>query len=96
MKDLDKRFEEAVKLASNPDLKFPPDIRLLFYAYYKRAMGHHHKSAGIINSEEEALISGFKMNAIFQAKNISIEDAKKNYIKLVDVHISKVQEEKLD
>ncbi|HLS30569.1 MAG TPA: acyl-CoA-binding protein [Flavobacteriaceae bacterium] len=88
MKNLDKRFEEAVKLASNPGLKFPPDIRLLFYAYYKRAIGYHTKESKKTNDHNEnALISGFKMNALFQAKNISVKEAKKKYIELVNKHI---------
>lgn len=88
MKNLDKRFEEAVRLASNPILKFPPDIRLLFYAYYKRAIGYHNRESRKMNDEENALVSGFKMNALFQAKNISVEEAKMKYIELVNEHIA--------
>lgn len=88
MKNLDKRFEEAVELASNPILKFPPDIRLLFYAYYKRAIGNHRGEPRRMDDEKNALVSGFKMNALFQAKNISVKEAKEKYIDLVNKHIA--------
>ena len=85
--ELDKRFEEAVKLASDPNLKFPADIRLYFYAYYKRAVGNHNSERMREDSEKNALISGFKMNALFQVRNIPIEEAKKRYIELVNKYI---------
>jgi len=87
-KDLDKRFEQAVKRASNTDKKFPPDLKLYFYAYYKRALGNYPKRRHHIDDiDGNALINGFKMNAVFQVKNIPIEEAKKRYIELVDKHI---------
>jgi len=89
--ELDKKFEEAVKLASDPNLKFPPDIRLYFYAYYKRAVGNHNSDRMREDNEKNALISGFKMNALFQVKNISVEDAKKKYIDLVNEFILEKQ-----
>ena len=89
--ELDKKFEEAVKLASDPNLKFPPDIRLYFYAYYKRAVGNHNSDRMREDNEKNALISGFKMNALFQVKNVSVEDAKKKYIDLVNEFILEKQ-----
>lgn len=88
-KDLDKRFHEAVKMVSNPNLKFPPDIRLYFYAYYKRAMGSHIVRGRISeDNEENALVGGFKMNALFQVKNISVQTAKEKYIELAHQYIN--------
>ncbi|SRR5690625_865495 len=87
--ELDKKFEEAVRLASDPELKFPADIRLYFYAYYKRAVGNHNSDRMREDNEKNALISGFKMNALFQVRNIPIEEAKKRYIELVNEYIIK-------
>ncbi|HLR77068.1 MAG TPA: acyl-CoA-binding protein [Balneolaceae bacterium] len=87
--ELDKRFEEAVKRASKTDLLFPPDIRLYFYAYYKRARGNHSEKTHDEDVDGSALINAFKMNAIFQVRNISIDEAKQKYIELVDEQIPK-------
>ncbi len=85
--DLDRRFEKAVKRASNTDLRFPPDLRLYFYAYYKRAIGNHSEKHYDEEIDGNALVNGFKMNALFQVRNISVNEAKRRYIKLVDKHI---------
>lgn len=86
---LDKQFKEAVKRASNTNLQFPPDVRLYFYAYYKRATGIHSEHREHEDIEGSALISAFKMNALFQAKSISPEEAKRNYIAMVNEYIPK-------
>lgn len=86
---LHTRFEEAVKRATNTDKKFPPDVRLYFYAYYKRAYGNHSDRKHIEDMDGGALINAFKMNAIFQVKNISVNEAKRLYIELVDKYIPK-------
>lgn len=89
-KEMIKRFEEAVRLVSDPKLKLPPDIRLYFYAYYKRAMGSHIIRGRISDDNEaNALVSGFKMNALFQVKNISEKTAMKKYIELAEKYLSK-------
>ncbi len=86
-KDLDKRFEEAVNRATNTDLVFPPDVRLYFYAYYKRALGNHRNGREL--EDGNTLVNAFKLNAIFQVRNISVEEAKTKYIELVNKYISK-------
>lgn len=86
--DLDKRFKEAIERASNTKLKFPPDLMLYFYAYYKRATGDHTQHE-VEKVDRSALIGAFKMNALFQIKNLSPRDAKRKYIDLVKKHIPK-------
>lgn len=87
-KDLDQRFKEAIELASTPDLVLAPDIRLYLYAYYKRAIGAHQDSGQMeIADERETLVRGFKLNALFQVKSLSVEEAKKEYIHIVETHI---------
>lgn len=88
MKDLllDKAFKEALERASNTHLQFPPDLKLHFYAYYKRAMGDN-VGHGLEDSDRSKLIGAFKMNALFQIKSLSQDDAKQKYIDLVNQHI---------
>lgn len=84
--ELDKAFEEAYKKASNTNVKLPPDVMLQFYAYYKQATKgnspYYHKPSG-----EEELKNAFKLNAWFQLKHLSEEDAKKAYINLVKTYL---------
>ncbi len=81
---LDQEFEKAVERATKTDRRFPPDTRLYFYAYYKRANGNHSDRRDIEDIEGGALINAFKMNAIFQAKNLTVNEAKRRYVELVN------------
>ncbi len=83
---LDMEFEKAYQKASTTELRFPPDVRLHFYAYYKRATDDN-----FIHQEESLdhrLIGAFKMNAMFQIRGLSKEDAKRKYIELVNKYIT--------
>lgn len=83
---LDGLFEEAVEKATKTKEKLAPDVRLSFYAYYKRAKGINSVSnKGIL--ENEPLVNAFKMNALFQLGQITPGEAKKKYIELVNQHI---------
>lgn len=85
-KDLDKAFNEAYKRANNTSIKFPPDVMLQFYAYYKQATEH----SGIYYSlsGDEGVRNAFKLNALLQIKGISADEAKRKYIELVDKYIT--------
>ncbi|TQD38666.1 acyl-CoA-binding protein [Haloflavibacter putidus] len=85
-KDLDQAFEEAVEIANNTNLRFPPDLMLYFYAYYKRASGQNREHK-VDNLNQEKLISAFKMNALFQVQNLTQAEAKQKYIDLVNKYI---------
>ncbi|MEG9327991.1 Acyl-CoA-binding protein [Salinimicrobium catena] len=83
--EIDKEFQEAYKRASRTDQKFPPDIMLQFYAYYKQAT----EQEGIYTpSGEDDVRNAFKLNALLQIKGMSIKEAKKNYIDLVNRYIT--------
>ena len=83
-KDLNTKFKEALKIAVDTDKKLPQDIQLQFYAYYKQATkGNDYVSP----SGDVELRNAFKLNAWFQLKHISEEEAKKEYIKLVNKHL---------
>ena len=77
--ELDKEFKEAVERVNEHTEPFPADFLLRLYAYYKKATNDY----GRPNSRKQ-IINAFKTNALFQVQNISEDDAKKEYIKLVN------------
>lgn len=85
--NLEKAFQEACERASNTSLRFPPDLLLHFYAYYKHATEedttHVHQEV----TEGHELVNAFKLNSLFQIKDMSRDEAKRRYIDLVDEHI---------
>ncbi|MDP3312181.1 acyl-CoA-binding protein [Lutibacter sp.] len=82
--NLNTEFEKAYLKVSNTLLKLPPDVMLKFYAYYKQATlgNNYEKSSGAIE-----LRNAFKLNAWVQLSHISEEDAKKEYINLVNKYL---------
>lgn len=82
--DLDNQFEEAYRKACSTSLKFPPDVMLHFYAYYKRATEN---SRYYTPTGDQDLRNAFKLNALLQVKHISPEEAKKKYIAMVERYI---------
>lgn len=83
----DHKFLKAYEMASNTELRFPPDIMLHFYAYYKRAT---QKDGFYIPGKEEDIRHGFKANAMLQVQDLSREEAKEKYIQMVENHIGEV------
>lgn len=83
-KDLNTEFEEAYIFACNTSIKLPPDIMLAFYAYYKQATKgiNYAKPSGNIQ-----LRNSFKLNAWFQLSHLSEDEAKQEYINLVNKHL---------
>ncbi|MCM4155913.1 acyl-CoA-binding protein [Gramella sp. AN32] len=82
------RFLKAYEMASNTDRQFPPDVMLHFYALYKRATEQN--GFYIPPSNNGDIRSAFKMNALFQVKELSKAEAEKMYIELVEEHIGEV------
>ena len=82
--EVDEKFQEAYLKASETNRKFPPDTMLKFYAYYKQAT----EQEGIYKpSGENDVKSAFKLNALLQVKGLSVLEAKKRYIDLVNEEI---------
>ena len=88
-KKLDITFEEAVKRVNAHHEPFPADFLLRLYAYYKKATNDYGRP-----SSKKPIINAFKTNALFQAKDISQEEAKRNYIELVDNYFLYRKEQK--
>ncbi|MBA3985867.1 MAG: acyl-CoA-binding protein [Flavobacteriales bacterium] len=79
--ELQIAFEEAVERVNNHTESFPADLLLRLYAYYKKA----NQSLEDPNSKKP-LINAFKANALFQARFLSPEDAKKEYVDAVTTY----------
>lgn len=86
-KDLDTRFSEAVEIALKmTQASLPQDVQLRLYAYYKQAT---FGTAVYNHSENFDLRDAFKTNAWMQISHISIEEAKENYIEIINSLTSK-------
>ena len=79
--NLDIKFEEAIIKVSKTEEKLPPDVLLRLYAYYKQAIKGDNF---FYNSNDKDLRDAFKFNAWMQLKGMSEEQAKKEYIALVN------------
>ncbi|MFD1096684.1 acyl-CoA-binding protein [Salegentibacter chungangensis] len=85
-----EKFLKAYEMASNTSQKFPQDVLLHFYAYYKRATQKN--GFYIPPTNEGDLRSAFKINALVQVKDLSKTEAQQKYIELVEEHIGKIPE----
>lgn len=86
-KDLEIRFEEAVKIASKMTQEsLPQDVQLRLYAFYKQAT---FGSTNYNSSEHYDLRNAFKTNAWMQISHLSIEEAKENYIEIINSLLKK-------
>jgi len=77
--ELDKEFQDAVSRINAHTEPFPADFLLRLYAYYKKATNDYGRP-----SSRKPIINAFKTNALFQVKNISQDEAKHEYINLVN------------
>jgi len=75
---LNIEFEEAVARVNAHSEPFPADTLLKIYAYYKKATNNYERP-----SSKKPIINAFKTNALFQAKDLSENQAKQAYIDLV-------------
>lgn len=81
---LDIEFKEAYQTISGLSQEhFTPDVMLKLYAYYKQAT-YGDNNPEYIDENEIDLRNGFKLNAWIQLRGTSIEDAKREYIKIVN------------
>jgi len=85
---LHTRFLKAFDAANSMDnILIPIDLRLQFYAYYKQATVN--TSAFYSSNDPDQMRNAFKMNAMLQVRNLSIDEAKIAYIDLVNETITK-------
>ncbi len=81
-KDLDTRFEEAIAIANNMTQEsLPQDVQLRLYAFYKQAtFGNKNQRFSPVFD----LRNAFKTNAWMQISHITQDQAKEEYIKLIN------------
>ncbi len=82
--EVDQAFQAAYTKACNTSRRFPPDLMLKLYAYYKQATEH---TAAYIPSGNSDIKNAFKLNALLQVKDMIPQEAKEAYIKLVEENI---------
>lgn len=81
-RDLDTRFQRAVQQASKmSQTSLPQDVQLRLYAFYKQAT---FGSLSYNHSDSYDLRNAFKTNAWIQVSHLSIDDAKEQYIEIID------------
>ncbi|NMH26997.1 acyl-CoA-binding protein [Flavobacterium silvaticum] len=79
--DLDTRFREAFEKASQmSQADLPQDTQLRLYAFFKQ--GSEGSPSGHFGTFD--LRNAFKTNAWMQIRDMSSEEAKENYIALVE------------
>lgn len=83
----DIKLLKAYEMVNNTSMKFPPDIMLHFYAYYKRAT---QKNGDYTHGNIEDIRNGFKANALLQVENLSQQEARNKYIQMVEKHIGEI------
>lgn len=79
--DLNKEFEDAVERINTHIEPFPADFLLRLYAYYKKATNDYGRP-----SSRKPIINAFKTNALFQVQDITPDEAKREYINLVNTY----------
>ena len=76
---LNIEFQDAVNRVNAHTDPFPADVLLKLYAYYKRATNDYGRPRS-----KKPIINAFKTNALFQTENITEDEAKQEYIDLVN------------
>lgn len=79
--ELNIEFEASVSRVNDHTEPFPADFLLRLYAYYKKATNDYGRP-----SSKKQIINAFKTNALFQVQDISQDEAKRRYIKLVNTY----------
>ncbi|MDI5887800.1 MULTISPECIES: acyl-CoA-binding protein [Flavobacterium] len=86
-KDLDTRFLEAVEIASEmTQASLPQDVQLRLYAFYKQA------TFGTLDLKQTSsyhLRDAFKTNAWMQISHLTPDQAKEQYIEIINTLIKK-------
>lgn len=86
-KDLETRFQEAFEIASNmTQASLPQDVQLRLYAFYKQAT---YGTLSYNHSESYDLRNAFKTNAWFQISHLSVDEAKEQYIEIINSLLKK-------
>ncbi|SHJ68014.1 acyl-CoA-binding protein [Flavobacterium haoranii] len=87
-KDLDTLFDEAFENAYLiPKESVPQNVQLVLYGLYKHATSgriSNNSSSSHQDETGEDLRNAFKLNALMQVKNLTVDEAKQNYIDIIN------------
>lgn len=87
IKDLDMQFLEAIEIASQmTQASLPQDVQLRLYAFYKQAT---YGTLSYNHSESYDLRNAFKTNAWIQISHLSVDEAKEQYIEMINSLLKK-------
>lgn len=85
--DLDTRFLAAVQIASKmTQASLPQDVQLRLYAFYKQAT---YGTLDLKQTSSYHLRDAFKTNAWMQISHLTPEQAKEQYIEIINLLIKK-------
>lgn len=77
----DEAFENANKI---PKESVPPNIQLVLYGLYKHASSSRPSLNIEASQDANDLKNAFKMNAWLQVNNLTIDEAKQQYIEIIN------------
>lgn len=87
-KDLDTLFDEAFENANLvPKESVPQNVQLVLYGLYKHATSGRTSAFGGSyqqNDADEDLRNAFKLNALMQVKHLTVDEAKQQYIDIIN------------
>ncbi|MFV5695524.1 acyl-CoA-binding protein [Flavobacterium sp. LB3P122] len=88
-KDLNTQFQEAVEIASEmTQSSLPQDVQLRLYAFYKQA------TLGTLDLKQTSnnhLRDAFKINAWMQISHLTTDEAKEQYIEIINSIVKKIK-----
>jgi len=83
-KELDKQFNEAFENAQLiPQSSVPIDQQLILYGLYKQATADD-STQFFFRQDSQNIRSAFKLNAWMQVNHLSVEEAKREYVKIIN------------
>lgn len=82
-KDLNTLFDEAIANAQLvPQDSVPQDMQLVLYGLYKQATSESTNQVYVQNPQD--LKNAFKYNAWMQLKHVTVDEAKLQYIEIIN------------
>lgn len=82
-KDLNTLFNEAFANAQLiPQESVPQDMQLVLYGLYKQATSE--TTTPLMFQNPQDIINAFKLNAWMQVKHLTVEEAKSEYIRIIN------------
>lgn len=82
--ELNKLFDEAFENANLiPQSSVPIDLQLILYGLYKQATSND-SDRFFFRQDSQNIRSAFKLNAWMQVNNLSAEEAKRQYIEIIN------------